>query len=120
MKTFLARIALILALMSACSCTAYLERTAPWKQAKAGQTGRVATSLYYATEALRLCSVLLHPVMPERTTELWRRLGWPPPELAQELGAEGLAWGTLHPGSPVAVGPPLFPKDVSESNDATA
>ena len=26
-------------------------------------------------EALRLLAVLLHPILPERTTELWRRLG---------------------------------------------
>jgi methionyl-tRNA synthetase len=84
----------------------YLERTAPWKRAKEGQTQQVATSLYTAAEALRLCSVLLHPVLPERTTELWRRLGWQP---ATPL-KEGLAWGGLQLGSPVVAGPPLFPR----------
>jgi methionyl-tRNA synthetase len=44
----------------------YLERTAPWKAAKAGHEERVATILYHAAEALRLLSVLLHPVLPER------------------------------------------------------
>jgi methionyl-tRNA synthetase len=84
----------------------YLERTAPWKRAKEGQTERVATSLYTAAEALCLCSVLLHPVMPERTAELWRRLGWRPPEPLKD----GLAWGSLQPGSPVITGTPLFPR----------
>jgi methionyl-tRNA synthetase len=84
----------------------YLERTAPWKRAKEGQMQRVATSLYTAAEALRLCSVLLHPVMPERTADLWRRLGWRPSEPLQD----GLDWGRLRPGSPVVAGPPLFPR----------
>jgi methionyl-tRNA synthetase len=84
----------------------YLERTAPWKRAKEGQSGRVATILYTAAEALRLCSVLLHPVMPERTAELWLRLGW---QSAAPL-KDGLAWGGLKPGSPVIAGSPLFPR----------
>jgi len=53
--------------------------------------------------------VLLHPVLPERTAELWRRLGRTPPE---RLG-EGLDWGGLRPGVSVVLGPPLFPRDVS-------
>jgi methionyl-tRNA synthetase len=84
----------------------YLERTAPWRQAKEGQVERVATGLYYAAEALRLCSVLLQPVLPERMRELWRRLGWQPPTPLRD----GLSWGSLQPGSTVVAGPPLFPR----------
>jgi methionyl-tRNA synthetase len=87
----------------------YLERTAPWKQAKAGRSDRVATTLYYASEALRLVSILLQPVLPERMAEVWRRLGWRPPLALQE----GLSWGGLQVGAPVVAGPPLFPKDVA-------
>jgi methionyl-tRNA synthetase len=86
----------------------YLERTAPWKRAKAGEKERVGTILYTAMEALRLVSVLLQPVMPEKMAELWRRLGWQPP---QALDA-ALTWGQLRPGNPVVNGPPLFPRDV--------
>ncbi len=86
----------------------YVEHAAPWKQAKEGRTERVATTLYTACEALRLTSVLLQPVMPERMAEVWRRLGWQPTE---PLG-DGLAWGLLKPGAQVATGPPLFPRDV--------
>jgi len=86
----------------------YLERTAPWKQAKAGQAGRVATILYHAAEALRLTSILLQPVLPERMSELWRRLGWQPPTPLKH----GLAWGALQPGMAVVPGPPLFPRKV--------
>ncbi|MBN1813404.1 MAG: methionine--tRNA ligase [Anaerolineae bacterium] len=84
----------------------YLERTAPWRRAKEGQTQRVATSLYTAAEALRLTSILLHPVLPERTAELWRRLGWQPVEPLKA----GLTWGGLQPGAQVVAGLPLFPR----------
>jgi methionyl-tRNA synthetase len=85
----------------------YLEQTSPWGQAKLGHTGRVATILYTAAEALRIVAILLHPVLPERTTELWRRLGWQPPQPLQAR----LTWGQLQPGATVAVDHPLFPKD---------
>jgi methionyl-tRNA synthetase len=85
----------------------YLEHTAPWRVVKT-DPARAATILYHAAEALRLLSVLLHPVLPERTAELWRRLGWMPPE---RLG-EGLAWGGLRPCTEVVDGPPLFPREI--------
>jgi methionyl-tRNA synthetase len=81
----------------------YLERTAPWKEAKAGSAERVATILYTAAECLRLAGVLLAPVIPAKAEELFRRLG-----AAAEDHA--LAWGGLMPGSPVTAGEPLFPR----------
>jgi methionyl-tRNA synthetase len=86
----------------------YLERTAPWRAVKT-DPARAATVLYHAAEALRLLSVLLHPVLPERTAELWRRLGWTPPA---HLG-KALSWGRLPPGTEVVAGPPLFPREVN-------
>jgi methionyl-tRNA synthetase len=91
------------------SINGYLEQTAPWSLAKQGHgQGRVDTILYNAAEALRLTSILLWPVLPERMAELWRRLGWQPPGALHE----GLRWGALQPGSAVVTGPPLFPRDV--------
>ncbi|MBN1877654.1 MAG: methionine--tRNA ligase [Anaerolineae bacterium] len=84
----------------------YLEHTAPWKLVKQGETARAATVLYYAAEALRLTSLLLHPVLPEKTAELWERLGW---QLPARL-ADGLHWGGLQPGAKVNSGSPLFPR----------
>jgi methionyl-tRNA synthetase len=87
----------------------YLERTAPWKRAKAGEDERVTAILHTAMEALRFASILLQPVMPERMAELWRRLGWKPP---QDLH-KALAWGQLEPGSSVVAAEPLFPRDLA-------
>lgn len=85
----------------------YLEQTAPWTLAKqAGRQAELETALYTAAETLRLTAILLWPVMPERTAELWRRLGWQPPEHLRD----GLEWGLLQPGTPVTSGPPLFPR----------
>ena len=83
----------------------YLERTAPWREAKAGDTARVAVILWTAGEALRIAALLLSPVMPERMAEVFRRLGWTPPERL----SDGLAWGLWQPGSQVSTGDPLFP-----------
>ena len=77
-----------------------------------GQTDRVATILYYAVEALRLTSILLQPVLPERMAKLWHRLGWQPPAPLQD----GLSWGELRPGTQVVSGPPLFPRSVGVAN----
>lgn len=83
----------------------YLEQTAPWRQAQAGKIERVHSILYTASEALRLTSILLHPVLPTKIETLWARLGWRP-----TLLRDGLAWGQLVPGSPVIAGEPLFPR----------
>jgi methionyl-tRNA synthetase len=84
----------------------YLEQSAPWKLAKAGDAAKVGTVLYHGAEALRIASVLLQPVMPEKVLEIWARLGWEPAD------ASDLAWGKLQPGAQVTVGQPLFPREV--------
>lgn len=84
----------------------YLERTQPWRLARTGQIAESQTALYCALEALRICSVLLWPVMPERMATVWNRLGWKP---AADL-SRALSWGQLNAGEQVTVGPPLFPR----------
>jgi methionyl-tRNA synthetase len=84
----------------------YLEDSAPWHQAKAGAAERVNTILYTGLEALRLCSLLLWPVLPERMATTWQRLGWQPPPALHA----GLSWGLLKPGTRVGSGSPLFPR----------
>ena len=83
----------------------YVERNAPWARFKDGDQEAVRRVLYNASEAL-LVSVLLHPVMPSKTRELWHSLGWTP---GGDL-SEGLEWGGLIPGSAVTLGRPLFPR----------
>ncbi|MBQ4337596.1 MAG: methionine--tRNA ligase subunit beta, partial [Lentisphaeria bacterium] len=60
----------------------YFEKTAPWKLAKEGNTERLNTVLNVAAEALFKAAVLLNPVMPEKTAELGRALGYSAEEFA--------------------------------------
>lgn len=84
----------------------YVERNAPWTLFKKGDLQAVRRVIYTASEALRLVSVLIHPIMPGKTRELWQGLGWVPYD---DL-ADGLEWGGLRPGSVATLGPPLFPR----------
>ncbi len=53
----------------------YLEQTAPWSLAKKGETERLNTVLYSSAELLRIVSILLDPVMPEKMAEIREALG---------------------------------------------
>jgi methionyl-tRNA synthetase len=58
---------------------------------------------------LRWLAVLLHPVMPERTAEMWRQLG-SPGKIDEDWSRTLSAWGGLAPGTRIAAAAPLFPK----------
>ena len=53
----------------------YLDVLAPWKAIKEGQRELTAESLYVTLEVLRICGILLNPVMPEKSRELLKRVG---------------------------------------------
>ena len=84
----------------------YIEGNAPWTLYRNGDEQAVQRVIYTASEALRLVSVLIHPVMPAKTWELWQRLGWVPDD---DL-SRGLRWSALRPGSVATVRAPLFPR----------
>ena len=84
----------------------YVEGNAPWARYKDGDHDAVRRVLSSASEALRMVSVVIHPVMHQKTHQLWQSLGWEPDE---DL-ADGLEWGGLRPGSKVTLGPVLFPR----------
>ncbi len=78
----------------------YMESQAPWKVVKTDHpaAGRI---LYTATEALRLASVLLHPVMPRKTETVLDILG---------AKGSGLGWGELKPGTKLKTHQAIFPR----------
>ena len=56
----------------------YIAETHPWSLAEekdADSRAQLATILYNAAEALRIVTVLAHPVIPEATGKIWRQLG---------------------------------------------
>ena len=54
----------------------YLVEKAPWKMASTPEKSKeLAEVLYTAAEAVRIISILVHPVLPDATQNIWKNLG---------------------------------------------
>ncbi|HEX4076279.1 MAG TPA: methionine--tRNA ligase [Candidatus Acidoferrales bacterium] len=99
----------------------YLSEQQPWKkpEERLGKES-VANTLYAAAEALRMISVLAHPVIPEATQKIWGQLGQSG-NLA-DVRIDQLKWGELKPGTKIGKPEAVFPradkKEVSERIEA--
>ncbi len=85
-----------------------IEERKPWALYKEGRERELDALLYELCEGLRLLAILLHPVMPERMEELWRRLGIRERRVDDDWTlslAESIAGGTQ-----TSLGSPLFPR----------
>ncbi|HTU82749.1 MAG TPA: methionine--tRNA ligase, partial [Candidatus Acidoferrales bacterium] len=85
-----------------------IDERKPWVLYKEGRSEELDALLYDLCEGLRWLAALLHPVMPERMEEMWRRIG-----ASGSVGddwSESLRWGGLRAGSVTDVGTPLFPR----------
>ena len=82
------------------SINRYFEHKAPWKLVKEDLESAGAV-LYTGAEALRICAILLSPIMPKRM-KLLRSI----------LNAESSdrTWGNLEPGKLMGEHKPLFPR----------
>ena len=87
----------------------YVDRTAPWAEAKAGNIARVGTILRTLLGVLERISVMIWPVLPSKSLEMRRQLGLGPVE--PKVGAEGWPFSSAEPaaGRVLVPGPPLFP-----------
>jgi methionyl-tRNA synthetase len=87
----------------------YVDRAAPWNEAKKGDQGRVDTILGTLLEVLRGLSVMIWPVLPKKSDELRAQLGLPP--VKTSLGVDGWPAGAepRAAGEALAPGAPLFP-----------
>jgi methionyl-tRNA synthetase len=85
-----------------------VEERKPWTLYKEGKERELDALLYELCEGLRLLAILLHPVMPERTEELWRRLGIRDHRVDDDW-AISLA-ETIAAGTHTSLGAPLFPR----------
>jgi methionyl-tRNA synthetase len=100
----------------------YLTSSAPWKKPVGVSDEEHLTNqarvLATASEAIRIITALLHPVMPESAAKVWRQLGLGGIEEAAQSGQlKDLAWGGLPAGTKFGAPSPLFPraeKDVIE------
>jgi methionyl-tRNA synthetase len=83
----------------------YLDRTAPWKLKKAGQTAELREVLVNTCEIIRRAAQMVAPAMPEAARELLRQIGrerdfggWPSEQ-----------WGGW-PGGELTEPKPIFPR----------
>lgn len=82
----------------------YLEEKAPWKMAKEdpASAGHVLSTVL---EVARIATVLLSPVMPEKTAEILKRLS--APEISWKSAT---TWGGIQEGAAIEKGDPIFPR----------
>ncbi len=84
----------------------YIADTQPWQLVKDQNTERVNTVLACCVEALRCASILLEPIIPDKSKELRAQLG-----LTGEVKlVDATQWGLSPAGTQTQVGEPLFPR----------
>jgi methionyl-tRNA synthetase len=87
----------------------YVDRAAPWAEAKKGDQTRVDTILATLLEVLQVLSVLVWPALPKKSDEMRAQLGLPP--VSPRAGHDGWPDGAepRPAGAALAPGAPLFP-----------
>ena len=81
----------------------------PWELAKDANQGQtLGAVLYRAAETLRWLCIMLYPVMPAATLEIWRQLNLS--EQLAELDPAKLKWGELKEEAPIGEVKPIFPR----------
>lgn len=82
----------------------------PWELAKDdNQKQTLNAVLYRAAETLRWLCVLLYPVMPNATEEIWSQLGLDGSSL-RSFNPANLKWGELPASTPIREVKPIFPR----------
>jgi len=95
----------------------YTTENAPWKLVKDDPV-RLQTVLYVMLEALRICTLMLSPVLVEKHVVMFDLLGVP---AAARSGIDAFKWGVVEPGTPLGaesneiVFPKADPKKYSQA-----
>ncbi len=84
----------------------YIEETAPWSLHREGDA-RLGTVCAELLEAVRVSTMLLHPVIPRATARVGAEMGV---SLDGDLTAALRRWPDLVTGAPIGVGEILFPR----------
>lgn len=85
----------------------FIENAAPWKLAKNGQPEVVGGVLYTAGELLRIASILLYPIMPEKVKEIRSVFGLEDANLTLDSAR---TWFNLPRGNRVMLKESIFPR----------
>ncbi|HEY5706926.1 MAG TPA: methionine--tRNA ligase [Terrimicrobiaceae bacterium] len=87
-------------------CNELVEKSAPWKLAKAPeQADRLSAVLYHLAEALRIIATLLSPVLPHAAAGILAQLNWQRP-----FALANATWGGLPDGHLLGKPTPVFPR----------
>jgi len=87
----------------------YITAHKPWELAeKAEDTTKLANVLATAAAAIRIATVLAHPVIPASTQKIWEQLGLPGNVEQHPIGQ--LAWNYIPPGTKIGKIGPVFPR----------
>jgi methionyl-tRNA synthetase len=97
----------------------YVDHSAPWVVAKAGDTAKVEAIIYNCLDALRMISIMAFPVMPRSAEKMWKNIGLPGGAEQMKMD-DANRWGLLAPNSPVGALEALFPKIDLKAATATA
>jgi methionyl-tRNA synthetase len=87
----------------------YVDRAAPWAEAKKGDQARIGTILATLLEVLRQLSVLIWPVLPKKSDELRAQLGLAPIATAIDRDAWPQTVAARAAGEALAPAGSLFP-----------
>jgi methionyl-tRNA synthetase len=88
----------------------FIVEQAPWKLAKAGDSAKqqLDDALYTSADLLRVAIILLHPILPESTTQLWAQLGEITP--LETFDVSSLQPNQLQAGQKIGMVSPVFPR----------
>jgi methionyl-tRNA synthetase len=89
-----------------------VEKSAPWKLVKEGQTKVVAEILYDLSDWLRIIAILISPILPKAAHRIFDQLNWKMDLSGKEerFRLEDAKWGGLPNGHVVGKPVPLFPR----------
>ena len=84
----------------------YLEEKAPWKTIKEYPRSEeiTATTLFVSIEAIRICSLLLNPIMPNKTAIVLKAIG------VENINIKKIVFGEIPSGQKIKLIPTLFPR----------
>lgn len=88
----------------------YIVENEPWalgEKTDEESRARLATVLYTSAEALRIVTVLAHPVIPDATVKIFTQLGLGD---IRKFDLSKLRWGHLSLGTKLGVIEPVFPR----------
>ncbi|TFH55363.1 MAG: methionine--tRNA ligase subunit beta, partial [Candidatus Zixiibacteriota bacterium] len=95
----------------------FFDDSAPWKMAKEGKKDQMGGVLYACCEAIRIVSILLFPVMPNKMREIRAVFALDDSTLTL---VSAQRFFDLQPGTPVKLGESVFPRLQTEKKQDAA